>query len=177
MNTRLMLAIIVAAMCAACERPPVDYKAKGAALLAPFKAELKTALVAGMEAGPVEAISACSVEAPNISARLSVDGVLMGRSSHKLRNHRNATPDWLASVLRGYADGSTALEPLALEIDIGRMGYVEPIVVQAMCLTCHGETLSPEIAARIDESYPDDQATGFKVGDFRGVFWVEFPEY
>jgi len=22
--------------------------------------------------------------------------------------------------------------------------------------------------------YPDDQATGFSEGDFRGVFWVEF---
>ena len=57
------------------------------------------------------------------------------------------------------------------------MGYVEPIVMQPMCLTCHGESLAPEIAARISEVYPDDQATGFKVGDFRGVFWVEFPEY
>ena len=57
------------------------------------------------------------------------------------------------------------------------MGYAEPIIVQPMCLACHGESLAPEIAAKISEAYPDDQATGFKVGDFRGVFWVEFPEY
>ena len=177
MNTRLILAVIVTTMFAACERPAVDFKAKGAGLLAPFKAELQGALKQGMEAGPVAAISVCSVEAPGISARLSVDGVLMGRSSHKLRNYRNATPEWLAPVLRGYADGSTNLEPLALEIEEGRMGYVEPIIVQPMCLACHGESLAPDIAAKISEAYPDDQATGFKVGDFRGVFWVEFPEY
>ena len=177
MNTRLILAVIVTTMFAACERPAVDFKAKGAGLLAPFKAELQGALKQGMEAGPVAAISVCSVEAPGISARLSVDGVLMGRSSHKLRNYRNATPEWLAPVLRGYADGSTNLEPLALEIEAGRMGYAEPIIVQPMCLACHGESLAPDIAAKISEAYPDDQATGFKAGDFRGVFWVEFPEY
>jgi len=177
MNTRLILAVIVTTMLAACERPAVDFKAKGAGLLAPFKTELKTALMQGMEAGPVEAISVCSVEAPEISARLSVDGVVMGRSSHKLRNVNNATPEWLAPVLRAYADGSTGLEPVALSIEEGRMGYAEPIIMQPMCLACHGESLAPEIAAKISEAYPDDQATGFQAGDFRGVFWVEFPEY
>ena len=82
MNTRLILAVIVTTMFAACERPAVDFKAKGAGLLAPFKAELQGALKQGMESGPVAAISVCSVEAPGISARLSVDGVVMGRSSH-----------------------------------------------------------------------------------------------
>ena len=56
------------------------------------------------------------------------------------------------------------------------MGYVEPIMVQPMCLVCHGEALQPGVAAQIDERYPEDRATGFKAGDFRGVFWVEFPE-
>lgn len=177
MNTRLLLIVIATTLCAACERPAVDYKAEGAALLAPFKTELKSALMKGMEAGPAEAISVCRDEAPGISARLSVDGVVMGRSSHRLRNYNNATPEWLAPVLRGYADGSAGLEPIALSIDDGRMGYAEPIMVQPMCLACHGESLAPEVAARISEAYPDDQATGFKAGDFRGVFWVEFPEY
>jgi len=176
MNIRLIVAAIVLALCTACQPPPVDHKAKGAELLAPFKTNLKAALVKGMESGPVEAISACSVEARQISAELSVDGVVMGRSSHKLRNPENATPEWLAPVLRGFADGSSDLSPVALSIDDGRMGYVEPIMVQPMCLACHGDVLQPEVAAQIDASYPEDRATGFKAGDFRGVFWVEFPE-
>ena len=177
MNTRVVFALIVLAMLAACERPARDYPAEGAALLAPFKAELQSELQKGMQAGPVEAIDACRVAAPGISERLSVDGVRMGRSSHKLRNYNNATPEWLAPILRGYADGSTGLEPLAIEIEEGLMGYAEPIIVQPLCLTCHGEEIAPEIATRIAEAYPDDQATGFKAGDFRGVFWVEFPDY
>ena len=176
MKTRLIIAAVVVAMCGACERPTIDYAAKGAALLQPFKANLKTALVMGMESGPVQAISACSMEAPSIAAVLSVDGVSMGRSSHRLRNPANVTPEWLEPVLRGYADGSTELAPIAMEIEIGRMGYAEPIIVQPMCLTCHGEELQPDIAAMIAESYPEDRATGFKAGDFRGAFWVEFPD-
>jgi hypothetical protein len=176
MNTRLIVVALAVAMCAACEQPAINYMTRGAELLAPFKQNLKTALVAGMEAGPAEAISACSIEAPRIAEGLSVKGVLMGRSSHKLRNPENASPDWLAPILRGYADGSTDLVPIAIEIEEGRMGYVEPIMMQSMCLTCHGESLQADIAAKISESYPEDQATGFKSGDLRGVFWVEFPE-
>ena len=44
-----------------------------------------------------------------------------------------------------------------------------------MCVICHGEGLSRDVAARIDELYPDDRAIGFEVGDLRGVFWTEFP--
>jgi hypothetical protein len=32
------------------------------------------------------------------------------------------------------------------------------------------------VASSIAELYPDDEATGFSAGDFRGVFWVEFPD-
>jgi hypothetical protein len=62
-----------------------------------------------------------------------------------------------------------------VELSDTRLGYVEPIFLQPVCLTCHGETLAPDVASRIEELYPDDQATGFAVGDFRGLFWVEYP--
>ena len=31
------------------------------------------------------------------------------------------------------------------------------------------------VKVALDEQYPDDQATGFNVGELRGWFWVEFP--
>ena len=61
-----------------------------------------------------------------------------------------------------------------VELPDGRSGYVEPILLQPLCITCHGEVLAPEIAARIGELYPADRAVGFNVGDLRGVFWVEY---
>ncbi len=151
-----------------------DAAARGAALLQPFKRDLKQALTSGLQQGPVAAVSVCKLEAPAIAAALSTDGVAMGRTSHRLRNPANAGPAWAESVLQGYLADDTDARPQVRSLDDGRTGYVEPIRMQAMCVTCHGATLAPELAARIEAEYPDDQATGFETGDLRGVFWVTF---
>jgi hypothetical protein len=148
---------------------------RGAALLEPFKQNLKAALVQGLKQGPTEAIEACRTEAPRVSESLSVDGVIMGRSSQRLRNPANTAPDWVAPILASWASEEAPRKPATVELSEGREGYVEPITVQPLCLTCHGENLAPDLAARIADLYPDDQATGFAEGDFRGVFWVEYP--
>ena len=57
----------------------------------------------------------------------------------------------------------------------GRIGYAEPIFMKPLCVTCHGEALAAPVRERIAELYPEDRATGFRVGDFRGLFWAEFP--
>jgi hypothetical protein len=129
-----------------------------------------------MQEGPVAAIEVCSELAPGIAASLSVDGVKMGRSSHKLRNADNVAPDWLVPLIDGYASGGNELVPQTVALDHGRTGYAEPIIVQPVCLTCHGAELDEAVAAQIAALYPEDQATGFKAGDFRGVFWVEFQD-
>lgn len=146
----------------------------GAELLAPLKAELKQALIAGLEQGPVNAIVVCSEQAPAIAAELSVDGVRIGRSSHRLRNPDNAAPDWVEPVLDSYLAEDSNRSPGLVALQGDRLGYVEPIEVQPLCLACHGKSLAPDVAAAVAEQYPDDAATGFDVGDLRGVYWVEF---
>ena len=174
MNTRMTTMAAIIFVLAGCTQATTDPIAQGAALLAPFKQDLKSALIKGMESGPVAAISACSTEAPLIASGLSIDGVVMGRSSHKLRNPENAAPEWAVPLLDAYVAG-TQSGPVAVELAGDRFGYVEPIAAQPLCLNCHGAQLHTDIAATIDELYPDDEATGFSAGDFRGVFWVEFP--
>lgn len=175
MTTRLLILATLSTLLVACTQSSADGNVDGAALLAPFKQNLKMALIKGMESGPVEAITACRSEAPMISGELSVDGVVMGRSSHRLRNPGNAAPDWVAPVIDSYAFGDNGYAPVGMELAGNRWGYVEPILLQPMCLNCHGSELHPDVAARLNELYPNDQATGFSAGDFRGVFWVEFP--
>jgi len=77
-------------------------------------------------------------------------------------------------VITAYAAGTLEMQPQAIALGDGRTGYAEPIIVQPMCLTCHGSELDAGVAEQIAELYPEDQATGFSAGDFRGVFWVEF---
>ena len=148
--------------------------ARGEELLAPFKKDLQQALKGGLAEGPAAAIQVCRVKAPGIADALSVEGIRMGRSSHKLRNPDNTAPGWVGPIMQAYLDDASSREPRAVELGDNRWGYVEPIVVQPLCLTCHGSELAPEVATRISEFYPDDNATGFEPGDLRGVFWLEF---
>jgi len=140
----------------------------------PFKQDLQKALKSGLADGPAAAIQVCRVKAPVIADALSVDGIRMGRSSHKLRNPDNTAPDWVGPIMQAYLDDTSSREPRAVELGGNRWGYVEPIIVQPLCLTCHGSELAPEVAAQIAELYPEDDATGFEAGDLRGVFWLEF---
>ena len=170
------VALATAALLIACSgtepEPDVGRTEQGAVLLAPFKANLKNELVTSMQSGVDEAIAACNTAAPAIAETLSVDGVVMGRSSHKLRNPANTAPDWVEPAIEGYVAGKS--DPVVVELDGGRHGYVEPIMMQPLCLTCHGQELQPDVAQKLAELYPEDQATGFADGDLRGVFWVEF---
>ena len=159
------------------EDPPseVTIDTRGAEFLAPLKTELKQALVVGMQKGPRNAISVCKDQAPAIAASLSVDGIMMGRSSHRLRNPTNVAPDWVDPILQSYLDNSPDRAPQVVTLPDGREGYVEPIMLQPLCVACHGRSLAPDVMAHIKEVYPEDKATGFDVGDLRGVFWVEYP--
>lgn len=149
---------------------------RGAEILAPFKAELKEALLAGLAEGPMAAIGACKLEAPRIAAAISIDGVEVGRASHRLRNPGNSPPEWVMPVMREYLADAKAREPRSMDLPGGKVGYVEPILMQPICLTCHGDIQDPALGAQIAEEYPEDQATGFELGELRGVFWATFPE-
>ena len=149
--------------------------ARGAELLTPFKQDLQKALKSGLAKGPAEAIQVCRTEAPEIATALSVDGVRIGRSSHRLRNPDNTAPDWVGPIMRAYLDDPANREPRAVELEGNRWGYAEPIIVQPLCLNCHGSRLAPDVAAQVAELYPEDRATGFEAGDLRGVFWLEYP--
>lgn len=174
MYTRYLFVVLLAFTLSSCSGREYDPAPKGAELLAPFKANLKTALISGMAGGPANAIVVCKTKAHLIASELSVDGIVMGRGSHKLRNHENVEPAWVTPIIGTYASSGGALAPTSVDLGGGRYGYVEPIMTQPVCLSCHGSSLHPDIAAKIGELYPDDEATGFSEGDFRGVFWVEF---
>jgi len=45
-----------------------------------------------------------------------------------------------------------------------------------MCMQCHGsenEQIDNNTLAKINELYPDDKATGYGVGELRGIWVVE----
>jgi hypothetical protein len=169
-------ALVVSAV--SCTSPKVSDEdmLRGQVMLTPFKSELMSALTTAVARDPVEAISVCQVEAPKIAAEVSEgNGIRVGRTSHKLRNPANSPSGWTHRWLRHYLEDPDDRDPHAEYIGPETIGYVEPIFMKPLCLTCHGETIAPEIEEKIAELYPKDQARGFEVGDFRGIFWLEMP--
>lgn len=175
---RFIIVLSLLAALPACKRSKINeakWKTAGAEAVLPFKKSLKAALVAGLEEGPVAAISACRVEAPKLAEQASIDGVKIGRASRKLRNPSNAPKPWMQATLEVYETDPERREPAVVAIDKNTIGYVEPIFIQPLCVTCHGAELAPDLQTTLDELYPTDQATGYAAGDFRGVFWAELP--
>jgi hypothetical protein len=150
-------------------------EATGAAIVADYKIELQAALGKGLAKGVLEAVSACKIEAPDIADGLSTEGIRVGRTSQRLREPTNTAPDWVAPILQSYLADPLELSAIEIPLTDGRMGYVEPIIMQPMCSLCHGVNIAPDVRAKIDTLYPEDQAVGFQVGELRGVFWVEYP--
>lgn len=144
--------------------------------LGPFQRELMGALSKAMaDGGPEAAIDVCRTEAPAIAAAAGGADIEIGRTSHRLRNPANAPRPWMEPLLAAYVADPANAKPRAVRLGKDRIGYVEPIRVKGMCLSCHGENVSASILERVRAHYPEDAATGFADGDLRGMFWVELP--
>jgi hypothetical protein len=175
--TWLGLSLALAASFAACATPtPVSESdmARAAEALQPLKRELRIALMGALkEGGPERAIEVCQLRAPEIARLTSTDGALLGRTSHRLRNPANAPEPWMSAFLEEYLAHPTDDEPRAVRLASGEIGYVEPIRMKGICMRCHGDRIEPAVKARLQALYPEDEATGFKKGELRGMFWVK----
>jgi hypothetical protein len=159
--------------------PRIDEAAiakRGAEALAPLKKNLMGALKSALAVSPVAAVEACQIAAPGLPAAASTASVTVGRTTDKLRSPQNAAKPWLLPLLADYAKAGPSAAPRAVSIDAKTAGYVEPIYLQPMCLTCHGPSIAPDVAEALSARYPNDQAKGYAEGDFRGLFWVEMTQ-
>jgi|GEM_PF-133899 len=158
---------------------------KSRELVAAFAAQLKPALSNAINSGgPVAAIEVCKDMAPRIGAQISrQSGAKVSRTSLKVRNPANAPEPWQREILLGFeAAVSRGIKPQQLEhaestpTQTGtRFRYMKAIPTTALCLTCHGQDLSPQIQQTLAEHYPYDRATGYVLGDVRGAFSVVWP--
>jgi hypothetical protein len=151
-----------------------EWHARGAAVVQPLKQRLQAALTEALASGgPEKAIEVCRVWAPALAREAGSDHAEVGRTSLRLRNPANAPRSWMEPILAAWTADPKAAKPRAVQLPSGAIGYAEPILTAPMCLACHGESLAPEVAAKLAAAYPKDQATGFREGDLRGAFWVE----
>jgi len=157
-----------------------QFTQEGKAAIKEFAGTLKGALVSAMKSGgPIEAINVCNEVAPTISADLSKKyGFEIARTSLKVRNPNNTADNWEKEILHQFeASKQQGEEIKALFVseattqnETHELRMMKAIPTGAVCLTCHGTNIEPSIQTKLNDLYPEDQATGFALGDIRGAF-------
>ena len=130
--------------------------------------------------GPSGALSVCREKAPQIAQEVGkAHGVTLRRATLKPRNPKNAADEVEKAALEAFASALAKKEvpkPQVITNADGSQSFLAPIVLgNPLCLQCHGtpeKDISRETLAAIQKLYPDDQATGFQLGDLRGLWRV-----
>ena len=119
----------------------------------------------------VTAMGACSSMAIEMieDYNKQISGVKLRRTALKYRNPKNK-PDTADRMVMDTFVSTKKFKPLV--VDLGEEYRVyKPLVIKESCLLCHGarNDISPKLVKMIDRTYPKDMATGFELGEFRGV--------
>ena len=138
--------------------------------------------------GPEAAVSVCKEASPSIAKILSSKhGAQMTRVGTRVRNPAMGTPNqWQSDALTQFESRLAQGEvPASMEywkvvnVNDGKreLHYAKAIMVQPMCLSCHGATseIPASLSEKIRIEYPQDQATGYSVGKLRGAVVVSKP--
>jgi len=110
-------------------------------------------------------------------------GAVIRRVSLKMRNPQDQPSDLEKELLDAYAyqrENSAELKENVQPVGEDQYLFTKPIMVEnALCLTCHGtfeNGFTKETDAFIKSKYPEDQATGYEIGDLRGMWSITFPK-
>ena len=184
------IALIVSVLLlGACNQQTISYKEiehrtdASKDMVKEFGMQLKGKLQSAMKAGgPMAAISVCNEQAPLIAKALSEKS---GWDIHRTSLKPRATkPDaWEINIMRSFEQRHTDGDKFKslFNQDIVEVNgkpafrYMQAIETKKVCLVCHGDNVAAPIAEKIAQLYPDDTATGFKLGDIRGAFSIVQP--
>ncbi len=128
--------------------------------------------------GPLSAISFCNTNVKLIAKNSAGDRMNFyefGRTSHKVRNEANNPKLFMEAFLKEFQGKSQKENKdfIVISLESKKKVYLEPLYIQPTCLVCHGENISTDVSQKIKELYPNDKATGFRLGEFRGFIWIK----
>jgi hypothetical protein len=126
------------------------------------------------------AITFCNEKAYPLTATYA-DSVVIRRTALRYRNPNNK-PDSLELLVFDEMEGlmKSAKIPNAKVVRstaTGEIHFFQPILLQAMCMNCHGtpgKHIQDATLTRIQQLYPEDRAVNFKEGDLRGLWHIIF---
>lgn len=137
------------------------------------------------EKGVPDAIEFCNEQAIPILEEVSKKyNVNIRRASNDYRNTKDKPLDYEEMILDAFGynlENELPVEPNIQKLEGGEVLHFAKVIQipGAFCLNCHGniETeISPETRERLKKLYPDDRATGHKIGDLRGIWSIKLPK-
>jgi hypothetical protein len=154
----------------------VAYKSKGDSLSTISQQVLLSNVGREMKAGgPVQALEFCNVNASRIMDSLSkFNSVKISRVTDKPRNKNNQANAFELDIMKDL-EASNSFDTLVESK--GAYTYYKSINLgMTTCLKCHGsiEEISRSTSDMIKVRYPNDQAIGYKLGDYRGAWKIMF---
>jgi hypothetical protein len=147
---------------------------------------LVSQLSATMEAeGVAAAVDFCASEALVLTAEIQDaynPDFAFKRATLQWRNPANGPDAYEERILRyleamEFEAPGSAPETLSAMGPDGTVRFYRVLRTAPMCLQCHGseDAMDAEVRRIIAERYPDDRATGYEAGDFRGVIRIQIP--
>ncbi|MDZ7806791.1 MAG: DUF3365 domain-containing protein [Gracilimonas sp.] len=162
------------------ESEMTEYRAKGGELAGTTQKVLGSNLIKAInEGGPVNALEFCKIQAHPLTDSMATElQAHIIRVTDKPRNPDNVADQRQLEYISSAKMNLTSGEDVKPEINIieGKITGYYPIITNQLCMQCHGsenEQINEETLAKINELYPDDQATGYGVEELRGIWVVE----
>jgi hypothetical protein len=156
----------------------------GKAIVAETSSLLSSNLQAAIQQGGVSnALPFCSLAASPLTAGMAgKHGVTIRRITHKPRNpagRADATESAILQQFEAALNGRNPPPSFVTNFTASTASFFAPIMLNnELCLKCHGEAgkdISTENVAVIHRLYPQDEATGFKLGQLRGAWRIDIP--
>ncbi|MGM0943843.1 MAG: Tll0287-like domain-containing protein [Bacteroidota bacterium] len=137
------------------------------------------------ERGVTGAIAFCNVQALPILEKVSDEyNVEIRRASNRYRNPSDQPTEMELQILETYeynVENNLESTPNLQKIENGDAYlYSKAIIIPGgLCLSCHGDPtkdIDAQTLQKLEELYPEDKATGHKVGDLRGMWSIKIPK-
>ena len=160
------------------------YIAEAEAVIQRLRGVMMSELERAADLAPAEAVALCRHLAPEIKRQIEKEsGWRVRRVALRVRNPQNRANDEERGILLGFETRSAAgqsVELLRTRRIVDLEGRRQVLVVQAIptfnsCLVCHGSDLDPDVDRAVRGLYPEDETTGYAVGDMRGTFALYKP--
>lgn len=145
------------------------------ALLQKLGGELKNQL---QTFGTMGALNFCSQNALTLTEQVAKESkTSIKRLTTRNRNPVNKTNIKETTLLNKWEELVKNAQPLPsheiINVSDSMIMYYKPILINnEACLKCHGN-VEGDLAKVIKAVYPEDKATGYKMGDLRGMIAIE----